>query len=48
MWATKWGRDSVVADPHDVRGRLVDDKGPHMFKSWFDRQDSWASGTIYR
>ena len=42
-WATKWGRDSVVADPHDVRGRLVDDKGPHMFKSWFDRQDSWQS-----
>jgi alpha-galactosidase len=43
VWATKWGRDSVVADPHDVRGRLVDDKGPHMFKSWFDRQDSWDS-----
>ena len=39
----KMGRDSVVPDPHDVRGRLVDDKGPHMFKSWFDRQDSWAS-----
>ena len=43
VWATKWGRDSVVADPHDARGRLVDDKGPHMIKSWFDRQDSWPS-----
>ena len=43
VWATKWGRDSVVADPHDARGRLGDDKGPHMIKSWFDRQDSWPS-----
>ena len=24
-------------------GRLVDDKGPHMFKSWFDRDDAWGS-----
>ena len=35
VWATKWGRDSVVAHPHDARGQLVDDKGPHMFKSWY-------------
>eukprot|EP01051_Picozoa_sp_SAG22_P016129 SAG22_NODE_2219_length_2823_cov_1.220999_2_plen_610_part_00 len=43
VWATKWGRDSVVTDASDARGRLVDDKGPHMYKSWFDRQDSWQS-----
>jgi hypothetical protein len=32
--------DDVV---HDARGRLVDDKGPHMIKSWFDREDTWGS-----
>lgn len=43
VWATAWGRSSVVPDAEDARGRLTDDKGPHMFKSWFDRQDSWYS-----
>lgn len=43
VWATEWGRNSVVPDPEDARGRLTDDKGPHMFKSWFDRQDTWFS-----
>jgi hypothetical protein len=47
VWATRWGRESVIFGSGDgdadARGRLTDDKGPHMIKSWFDREDNWGS-----